>query len=98
MDELQIRLVDGLAMPHASTSHTTAFLDLLAASRMAAHPDPARALSLAEAGRLAEATAETIVGVIVRVLEGLELEPDQELRGRELAAQELRKVSAEGGV
>jgi hypothetical protein len=96
MDELQVRLVDGLAMPNANTSHTAAFLYLQAASRMAAHPDPARALSLAEAGRLAEATAETIVGVIVRVLEGLELEPDQELRGRELAAQELRKVSAEG--
>jgi hypothetical protein len=96
MDELQVRLVDGLAMPHASTSLTAAFLYLQAESRIAAHPDPGRALSLAEAGRLAEATAETIVGVITRVLEGLELEPDRELRGRELAAQELRKVSAEG--
>jgi hypothetical protein len=96
MDELQIRLVDGLAMPHASTSHTAAFLYLQAASRMAAHPDPARALSLAEAGRLAEATAETIAGVITLVLEGLELDSDRQLRGRELAAQELRKISAEG--
>jgi hypothetical protein len=98
MDELQVRLVDGLAMPHASTSPTAAFLYLQAGSRIAAHPEPRRALSVAEAGRLAEATAETIAGVITRVLEGLELPPDQEQHGRELAAQELRKVSAEGGV
>jgi hypothetical protein len=98
MDELHVRFVDGLAMPRSNDSPTAASWYLQATSRMAAHPDPARALSLAEAGRLAEATAETIAGVITRVLEGLELAPDQELRGRELAAQELRKVSAEGGV
>jgi len=98
MDELQIRLVDGLAMPRSNDSHSAAFLYLQAASRMAAHPDPARGLSLAEAGRLAEADGRDIAGVITRVLEGLELDSDRQLRGRELAAQELRKVSAEGGV
>jgi hypothetical protein len=95
--ELQARLAEGLAMPRTSESHAAAFLYLRAASRIAPHPDPARALSPADARRLAEAQAETIVGVITRVLEGLELDPDQQLRGRELAAQELRRVSQGGG-
>ena len=90
-------LAEGLATSRPSDSHAAALLYLQAASRIAPQL-PARPLSPEEAGRLGEATAETIVGVITRVLEGLELDPDQQLRGRELAAQELRSVSAEGGV
>lgn len=95
MADLQATLVEGLAMPRTSEGQAAAFLHLHAASRIAPQL-PARPLSPADARRLAEAQAETIVGVITRVLEGPELDHDRQLRGRELAAQELRKVSAEG--